>query len=89
MNDDDIKQLFKKTSDELSGEITVEDLDKALISNDLGFVDEKITGAGSTEYSNIILQESELYLVGQKSLDDTVASIKKRADQAIKDAGGK
>ncbi len=89
LNDDDIKQLFKKTSDELSGEITVEDLDKALISNDLGFVDEKITGAGSTEYSNIILQESELYLVGQKSLDDTVASIKKRADQAIKDAGGK
>ncbi|MFC7677643.1 ABC transporter substrate-binding protein [Paenibacillus sp. GCM10028914] len=88
LSDEDIKGLFQKTSDDLSGEITVEDLDKALISNNLGFVDEKITGPGSTEYSNIILQESELYLVGQKSLEDTVKSIKTRADQAIKDAGG-
>lgn len=89
LSDADIKALFQKTSDELSGEITVEDLDKALISNDLGFVDEKITGPASTDYSNIILQEAELYLVGQKSLEDTVKSIKERADQAIKAAGGK
>ncbi|MBP2000075.1 multiple sugar transport system substrate-binding protein [Paenibacillus shirakamiensis] len=89
LSKEDINKLFQKTSDELGGEISAEELNKALISNDLGFVDEKITGPGSTEYSNIILQEADLYLVGQKSLDDTIQSIKKRADQAIKDAGGK
>ncbi|WP_136604198.1 ABC transporter substrate-binding protein [Paenibacillus dokdonensis] len=86
LSDEDIKALFQKTSDDLNGEITVDEMDKALISNNLGFVDEKIIGPGSTEYSNIILQEAELYLVGQKSLDDTIKSIKERADRAIKDA---
>ncbi|WP_339310970.1 sugar ABC transporter substrate-binding protein [Paenibacillus sp. FSL M7-0896] len=63
--------------------ITAEELKSALVTPNLGVVPEKITGSIPTDYGNIILQEGELYLVGQKSLDDTIMSIKTRADEAI------
>lgn len=85
LSKDDINEMFQKTVDNLGGEVTVTDLNTALYENDLGFSEEKIIGAAASEYSNIVLQESELYLIGQRSLDETVQSIKKRADQAIKD----
>ncbi|MBQ4899238.1 extracellular solute-binding protein [Paenibacillus sp. Marseille-P2973] len=84
LTDKDINDMFQTLVDRLDGEVSVDDLNKAIYQNDLGFADEKIVGPASAEYSNIILQESELYLIGQKSLDDTVKSIKERADQAIK-----
>lgn len=83
LTEDDVQGLFKDISDRLAGEITVDQLSKALYNNDLGFADEKIVGPAASEYSNIIMQESELYLIGQKSLEDTVTIIKERVDQAI------
>lgn len=85
LSDADMEALFKDTVDKLNGEITVEDLQSSLFDKAMGVVDEKIVGAGANEYSSIILQESELFLVGQKSLEDTIKEIKKRADQAIED----
>ncbi len=84
LTDEDINEMFQKIVDRIDGEVTIEDLNKAMYQNDLGFSDEKIVGPAAAEYSNIILQESELYLIGQKSLDDTVKTIKERVDQAIK-----
>ncbi|OAB43050.1 ABC transporter substrate-binding protein [Paenibacillus antarcticus] len=86
---EDIKGMFQTLVDKLDGEITVDDINKAMYDNNLGFSDEKIVGTAASEYSSIILQESELYLIGEKSLDDTVKSIKERADQAIKDQTSK
>ncbi|GGH10499.1 ABC transporter substrate-binding protein [Paenibacillus segetis] len=83
LTEDDVQGLFKDISDRLAGEVTVDQLSKALYNNGLGFADEKIVGPAASEYSNIILQESELYLIGQKSLEDTVKIIKERVDQAI------
>lgn len=80
---DDLKVVFQSISDSTGGDVTVEDLTSALVDNGLGFVQEKLVGAASEEYSKIILEESEKYLVGQQSIDATVAAIKKRADKAI------
>ncbi len=67
-----------------AGSVTADDLRTAFYDNGLGFAQEKLIGPAMTEYGNIILQEGELYLVGQKSLDETVTAIKKRMDEAIK-----
>ncbi|MBC8081132.1 MAG: sugar ABC transporter substrate-binding protein [Gorillibacterium sp.] len=80
----DLTVVFQSISDSTSGDVTVEDLNSALVENNLGFVQEKIVGAASEQYSKIILEESEKYLVGQQSIDQAVAAIKKRADEAIK-----
>ncbi|MGH0054244.1 MAG: ABC transporter substrate-binding protein [Sphaerochaetaceae bacterium] len=42
-----------------------------------------ITGTAMTEYTQIINEEASLYLTGSKTLEDTISSIKTRADQAI------
>lgn len=84
LKDQDINEMFQKIVDRTNGEVSVDDLNKAIYQNDQGFAEEKIVGPAAQEYSNIILQESELYLIGQKSLDDTVKTIKERVDEAIK-----
>ncbi|QGQ98093.1 extracellular solute-binding protein [Paenibacillus psychroresistens] len=77
------KDSLKKIADDSEGNVTVDDLSKAYFDNNLGYVQEKIIGPAATEYSNIILQEAELYLIGKRSLDDTVKAIKEKADAAI------
>lgn len=86
LTDAELDALFQDLVTTLEGELTVEELKSALFDKNMGVVDEKIIGPAANEYSSIVLQESELYLVGQKSLDDAIKDIKKRADQAIKDA---
>ncbi|ANE45811.1 hypothetical protein SY83_05305 [Paenibacillus swuensis] len=83
---DDLNSMFQGISEGIGGDITPEQLNKALFDNKLNYVQEKIIGPAADEYSKIIVQEAELYLVGEKSLDDTIATIKKRADQAITEA---
>lgn len=82
----DIDALFADTAAGVGGDVTPGEISKALIDNKLGYVQEKIVGPAANEYNNIILQESELYLIGKKSLDDTTKAIKTRADKAIADA---
>ncbi len=83
LSQEEYDKMFKTISDSTDGDVTVEDLKTALIDNNLGFVQEKIIGPAATEYGNIILEESEKYLIGQHSLDEAVQAIKKRADEAI------
>lgn len=66
--------------------ITAAELSDAYLTPNLGLKPEKITGSIATEYGKTILQEGELYLVGQKPLDDVIKSIKARADEAINKA---
>ncbi|MBC8080643.1 MAG: sugar ABC transporter substrate-binding protein [Gorillibacterium sp.] len=80
----ELSSVFQSISDSTGGDVTVEDSTNALVTNGLGFVQEKLVGAASEQYSKIILEESEKYLVGQQSIDQAVAAIKKRADEAIK-----
>lgn len=85
LTDAEMTELFKGVVEKLDNEITIEDLQSVLFDPNMGVADEKIVGTAASEYSNIILQESELFLIGEKSLEDTIAAIKKRADQAIQD----
>jgi multiple sugar transport system substrate-binding protein len=66
--------------------ITTAEFSDAYLTPNQGLKPEKITGSIAAEYGKMILQEGELYLVGQKSLDDAIKSIKARADEAINKA---
>lgn len=79
----DQNELLKSIADSSAGSVTVEELRDVIFDDTLGVADEKISGAGSSIISQTILQEGELYLVGQKSLDDAIAAIKEKSDRAI------
>ncbi|MBW5449296.1 extracellular solute-binding protein [Cohnella sp. CFH 77786] len=78
------RKALKEIAVASGGSVTVNDLSKAFFDNNLGFIQEKNIGSAATEYSNIILSEGDLYLRGQRSLDDTVRAIKEKADAAIR-----
>lgn len=67
-------------------ELTVEDFKKGWFDNDRKYIPEKITGTADTTIGQIFTEEGQLYGQGQKNLDDTMKSIKERADEAIKEA---
>lgn len=66
--------------------ITAEDIKNAWFDNDRNLVYEKISGVADTSISQIWIEEGQLYGQGAKSLDDTMASIKTRSDEAIAEA---
>jgi multiple sugar transport system substrate-binding protein len=78
------RESLKQIADASDGSVTVDDLAKAFFDNDLGYVQEKIVGPAATNYSNIILREGGQYLMGKRSLDDTIKAVKEQADAAIK-----
>ena len=65
--------------------ITVEDFRKAWFDKDRKVLSEKIIGPADATISQIVIEESQLYGSGSKSLDDAVNSIQTRADAAIKE----
>ncbi|OAB43049.1 ABC transporter substrate-binding protein [Paenibacillus antarcticus] len=87
LKEEDRMSIFRKTEEKLNGEVTAQQFNDALYNTDLGFMKEKISGPVALEYSQIILEEGELYLIGVKSLDDAVHSIKSRVDTLITDKG--
>jgi multiple sugar transport system substrate-binding protein len=48
-------------------------------------LDEKPTGAGGAEIKVIWQQQTELYAIGQQSLEQTMSAIKEQSDKAIKE----
>lgn len=68
--------------------ITVEDFKNAWFNPDRKILPEKIMGPADGTIIQIVIEESELYGAGSKSLDDAVNSIKTRSDAAIKDEIG-
>ena len=47
---------------------------------------EKILGPADTSISQIIIEEAQLYGSGSRDLNTTVSNIKRRSDEAIKEA---
>lgn len=88
LSKEEVDKIFSEMASKFpaSDGITAAELSDAHLTPNLGLKPEKITGLIATEYGKTILQEGELYLVGQKPLDDTIKSIKTRADEAINKA---
>jgi multiple sugar transport system substrate-binding protein len=59
----------------------------AIFDNGMGMRPEKILGALPDQYRNIIMQESELYFVGEQTVEVTVERIETRMNQALRDEG--
>lgn len=66
--------------------ITLEDIKGAWFDKDRNLVFEKIRGTADTTINQIWTEEGQLYGQGAKSLEDTMVSIKTRADEAIAEA---
>jgi len=83
LTDEEMNTVLQRISDNIKGQMTFEELDKALFNNNMGIVSEKITGEVATEFKANLLREAELYYVGDKSLDNAVKDIKQSTDEAI------
>lgn len=68
--------------------MTVDDFKNAWFDPERKILSEKIIGPADGTISQIIIEESQLYGAGSKSIDDTVNSIKQRSDSAIKEEIG-
>lgn len=85
LNEEERLDIFRAIEEKLGGEVTATQFNDAIYNNVLGFTKEKIAGPVTSEYSQIILDEGELYLIGVQSLEDAVQSIKGKVDQVIAD----
>jgi multiple sugar transport system substrate-binding protein len=65
------------------GEITTDELFAALVNTGMNVVDEKIVGNDAAQINEIYVQEAELYLIGERGLPDTMASIQQKANEII------
>jgi multiple sugar transport system substrate-binding protein len=79
----EVQKILGGIADKSGGSVSVADLDAALLSNTLGVVDEKITGAKAKEYTDIIVREAQLYMSGAESPDEAVKNIKSQADKIL------
>jgi hypothetical protein len=61
----------------------VAELNAALLDNSLGVQDEKLTGPKAREYTDVIIQEAQLYMSGEQALENTLKNIKTRADKIL------
>lgn len=78
--------LFVSIIDDLDVDtsITTDLLLSLFCNEDITFVSEKISGSNNiTEYSTIINEEAEKYLVQAQDLETTISNIKERGDAAI------
>ncbi len=66
--------------------ITLDDFKKAWFDPERTIFQEKILGPADTSISQIIIEEAQLYGSGSRDLNTTVSNIKRRSDEAIKEA---
>lgn len=67
-------------------ELTLEDFKSSWFDQSRVLITEKIVGPAFPTINQIWIEEGQLYGQGAKTLEDAMASIKERSDQAIKEA---
>jgi multiple sugar transport system substrate-binding protein len=84
LTDEQINQVFQPMADAFKEDgITVEELKAAILDPSLDIVSEKIVGPGMSKITSLISSEGELYASKQRTLEETMTVLKKKADQAI------
>ncbi len=80
----DSKDLFARIYDVLGVEgITKEVLNYNYSSQEVLFLDEKITGVKSVEYNSVMHEEVEKFLTKKQSVETTISNIKTRVDKLL------
>ncbi|HEX2924655.1 MAG TPA: extracellular solute-binding protein [Ruminiclostridium sp.] len=69
-----------------NGEVKDEDIYNAWFNPDRKLESEKFIGPACTELTQMVIDEVDPYLLGKKSLEDTVKTLKEKGDEALKDA---
>jgi len=65
--------------------VTADDYINAWFSPNAKLVNEKVFGKGDAVINKLFIDEGQLYMLGKKSLEDTMKTIKEKADKAIAD----
>jgi multiple sugar transport system substrate-binding protein len=77
---------FSAVASASDGQVTVSNLYDAMLDNGMGVVDSDIVGTAATEYNNIVKEEVSSFCMDLQSLEDTIAHIVSRVNDAIKSA---
>jgi len=86
LSDEEINQIFQPMADAFKDDgISIEELKAAILDPSLQIVNEKIVGPGMSKITSLIPAEGELYASKQRTLEQTMAELKKKADEAIKE----
>lgn len=88
LTDEEIETYISKdlTPTYVNDNITTMDFKKAWFNPATKIYSEKVIGTADTAINQVWVEEGELYGHGQKSLEETVQSLKTRADQLIREA---
>lgn len=79
----EVQELLGGIAEKSNGSVAVAELNAALLDNSLGVQDEKLTGPKAREYTDVIIQEAQLYMSGEQALENTLKNIKTRADKIL------
>jgi len=77
---------FSAVASASDGQVTVSNLYDAMLDNGMGVVDSDIVGTAATEYNNIVKEEVSSFCMDLQSLEDTIAHVVSRVNDAIKSA---
>ena len=86
LTEEEQQLAFGAVADGSNGQVSVADYYNAAVNNDLGVVCSDIIGTAALEYKLIINEEASAYLQGLQTVDECVAKIVSRANEAIKNA---
>lgn len=90
LSDADALKAMDSLSQSLSFDgIAAQQLKDCILSPDIKLVNEKVTGNGMTTINDDIVKDGELYASGQRTLDQTMKTLKQQADKAISEDTGK
>lgn len=87
LTETEVEGFLQGLADASRGSVTAAEIREAIFDNGMGMRAEKILGPLPDQYRDFIMQESELYFVGEQTVDRTVERIKVRMDQALRDQG--
>lgn len=82
MNADELKAILKSDADKMR-DVTADELYKVFYDNGMGSSPEKITGPAGAQINDMYMKQAELFFAGKMTLEETMKSIKEKADQFI------
>ena len=83
MTEEDRMTAFGSIAEASNGQITVDDLYNTLVNNGMGAVQSDIIGTAADEYNRIANEELTMYFLDLQDLDQTMANITSRVNEAI------
>jgi len=80
---EDLLEQFQKTSEQLRGDFTAEDLYNAVYPEHMGIANEKIIGPASAQINDMFSEQAEMYFIDMQTLDETIQNMIRMSNEYI------